>query len=201
MQKHFPLLRQAAVDELESVLLFFNIAELRDSCRQLGLPDCGKKKSLVARVITFIQTGEILSDPTIPIASRAEKGQKRCLAPEAKMLFGLFKNDAMTREFFKKLIGQHFHYTAFGLDWLQERWLSGNPPTYQEFALFWQQEYTLRKRQPAALKPEWALLNFVKDYVQHYPEASRDQVCAAWKIERLFQVKKGMNILRPLFSR
>ena len=100
------------------------------------------------------------------------------------MLKGNYKNDLKTRLFFKKIIGEHFHFTAFGIDWLNERWMLGNPPTYQEFADMWEDEYRKRQKTPASAKEEWAYIRFVQGYLIHSPESSRDALNTAWENER-----------------
>ena len=183
---------------LNQSIFFFNMQELRRRCEGLRLPKAGVKISLISRIMTFLTTGDIVLEPEIPAASRAQKGETIIPAPKAKMLFGAYKNDAVTRAFFKKIIGEHFHYTAFGVDWLKERWLMGKPPTFGEFAKFWQEETLARKKNKAPLKKEWALLNFVLAYIKKFPQAEREEVTTAWKQERSRQVARGMEILRPI---
>jgi hypothetical protein len=198
MNKKFPLLSKADRDVLAKALLFFNMKELPRFCEGLGLQSKGKKIVLITRMLTFIETGEVVREPKIPAASCAPRGEKADLRANAKMLYGRFKNDAATRAFFKALIGEHFHYTVFGLDWLQERWLAGKPPTYGEFATFWQQEYLARKKSKGEMKKEWALLHFVAAFLKKYPNAEREEVVIAWKQERSRQVAIGEQILRKI---
>ncbi len=198
MNKKFPLLSKAEQADLSKSILFFNMQELRRMCEGLQLPSKGKKMALITRIMTFIETGKIVLEQEIPAISRIKEGQKIPLESQAKILFGSFKNDAATRAFFKKLIGEHFHYTAFGVDWISERWFAGNPPTYKEFAIFWQQEYEARKKTKIPPKKEWALLNFVAAYLKKFPTAEREEVVTAWKQERAQQVERGMVLLRKI---
>lgn len=113
------------------------------------------------------------------------------------MLKGSFKNDLKTRMFLKELIGNYFHYTAYGIDWIKDRWMQGLPPTYEQFAAYWQNEYLARKTTKAALKPEWAYLNFLDRYQKHHPTGSKKDAIVAWNIERQLHVdtvKKMLNI-------
>lgn len=196
MSKNFPLLDLADRSKLAKAILFFNMQELKRICEGLKLPGAGKKMTLITRIMTYLETGVVVLEPVIPAVSRAKRGETIEFAPTAKILYGSFKNDAKTRAFLKTLIGNHFHYTAFGLDWINQRWLAGNPPTFAEFAAFWQAETTARKKQKAPLKKEWALLNFVMQYIKKYPKAEREEVVIAWKHERLLQVEVGMQVLR-----
>ncbi len=61
------------------------------------------------------------------------------------ILKGSYKNDLKTRLFFKNIVGDHFHFTAFGIDWINEKWMEGNPPTYRDYATMWQSEVDRRK--------------------------------------------------------
>ena len=148
---------------LKEALLFLHVAELEAICTQLGLVAKGKKIILIARILNFISTGEIIKEPKIPAVSKVKRGCDYPLETGTCMLKGAYKNDLKTRLFFKKLIGEHFHFTAFGIDWLNERWLEGKPPTYEEFATMWKSEYARRLKIGSTPKEEWAYINFTKN--------------------------------------
>ena len=118
--------------ELFEALYFLKMGELKALCQKLHLPYSCKKGQIIDTIKHFVSTGKVLEIPEIPTISKAVKKQSVALAPDTRMLLGSYKNDAKTRAFFKKLIGNHFHFTAFGIDWLNERWQAGKPPTYQE---------------------------------------------------------------------
>lgn len=173
---------------LFDALYFLKMGELKALCLKLGLPYTAKKGQVIDTIKHFINTGKILEIPEIPTISKAVKGKAYPLAPDTKMLIGSYKNDAKTRAFFKKLIGNHFHFTAFGIDWLNERWQAGKPPTYQEFATMWQKEVDKRKEQKPQPKQEWALITFVQQYMEKHPQATKTQVNKAWHQKRLEMV-------------
>ncbi len=183
---------------LEACLPFFMVGELKDICEKFRLPTTGQKGNLIARILHFLATGTLKAEPQMPAYSRAPRGQRQPLTPHSLILFGDYKNDLVTRMFMKTLVGNHFHFTAFGQDWMKERWFEGNPPTYGEFAQFWQNEYTKRKKSEGSPKKEWALLTFVLAFKKKNPGVSREIVCAAWYEERLRQVSMGMKILQHL---
>lgn len=114
------------------------------------------------------------------------------------MLRGVYKNDLKNRLFFKGLIGDHFHFTAFGIDWLNKRWMDGHPPTYREFALMWQEEYAQRKRSVVQPKKEWAYINFVQHYGAQHSNASRTRMMQAWALEREQHIKRIEQLLKSL---
>lgn len=170
--------------KLFDALYFLKMGELKKLCLQLDLPYSGKKGQVIDTIKHFVNTGKVLEIPEIPAVSRAKKGQTYILSPNTKILLGAYKNDAKTRAFFKKLVGPHFHFTAFGIDWLNERWQQGKPPTYQEFATMWQKEVDKRKGKKPQPKQEWALITFVQKYMEAHPNASKAEVTNAWHKKR-----------------
>lgn len=185
---------------LSEGLNFFHVAELKEICAQLNLQEQGKKAVLIQHILHFIQTGEKQELPKIPHISRAKRGENYPLHPETLILKGAYKNDLKTRLFFKKLIGEYFHFTAFGVDWLNDRWMVGQPPTYREFAEMWKAEYTLRQNAPRAPKMEWAYINFTQRFLAAHPHSSRADLLSAWTQERGQQKIKAEKILAPFLK-
>lgn len=184
--------------ELFDALHYMNMKELRAFCKSQSIPSTEKKAALIEKIMHFVKTGKILPVKEFPANAFAKKGTPYPLEPRTKILHGSFKNDLKTRNFFKKLIGNHFHFTAFGIDWIEERWFAGNPPTYQEFATMWQREYERRKKTKAQPKKEWALLNFMQRYQEEHANASKQEVMSAWKKEREKQAKRAQELLKKL---
>lgn len=182
--------------ELNEALYYMKVMELKNVCEHYGLPKKGNKIALIHRIMTFLKTGNIVDLSPIPDISKARKGEHYPLAANTLMLYGSYKNDAQTRAFFKTLIGNYFHFTAFGVDWLNKHWLAGTPPTYGEFATFWQQEYKLRQQTKVSPKKEWAYINFTQRFLLQNPTASRNEIVNAWEKERQFFVEKVKKLLK-----
>ena len=106
--------------ELKESLHFLHMEELRNLSNELSLSNKGKKLELIIRIVHFLQTGEKLSSLKFPSISCA-KDKNVLLLLTSLMLKGAYKNDLKTRLFFKSIIGEYFHFTAFGIDWLNER--------------------------------------------------------------------------------
>lgn len=179
-------------------LLFLHVDELKEVATQLSLSDKGNKMAIILRILHFMQTGQRLVSPRFPEESCAKKGAICVLDANALMLKGVYKNDLKTRLFFKQLIGPHFHFTAFGIDWLNERWMKGDPPTYQEFAVMWQEESQKRREIAATPKEEWAYIHFVQQFLLMYPIATRESVNRAWNEERQKHKDRIADFLRSL---
>ncbi len=183
-------------EALFSDMLYLNMAELRALCMKLALPKKGKKLHLIEVIKTFLLTGETLKEVPLPQVS-CGKGPAKLL-PDERILHGSHKNDLRTRIFLKKLIGNHFHYTAWGLDWIRERWEQGKPPTYQEFADAWQANYVVTQEQKHPPKKEWALIRFCMAYAEKHPEASRAEIIGAWKVVRAEKAERVKGCVSEL---
>lgn len=181
---------------LKASLNFFYVSELKSLCEELSLSSKGKKRELVRRIVLFVETGEKSVSYNFPKVSCAEGGHIYELSKNSLMLKNAYKNNLKTRMFFKGLIGDYFHFTAFGIDWLNDRWMEGNPPTYKEFSLMWKDEYKIRKANPASPKDEWAYIIFTKEYIKKYPGSSRENINASWKEERQKNKKHVERILK-----
>lgn len=181
--------------ELFDALYFISPAELKKICEKYGLPTNGMKGDIINRLKHFFETGETLALPKIPAASKAIRGKNYPLHPDTLILKGHYKSDLKTRLFFKKIIGNHFHFTAFGLDWIRQHWLAGKPPTYQQFADFWHKENQRRQKENAQPKQEWAYLNFIQRYLDKHPQAKRTEIAKKWKEERKIQTAKVLELL------
>ena len=171
-------------DQLHASLHYLHVSELRIYCENLYLSIKGKKIDLINRIIHFLNTSEKIDLAKYPAHSIAQDRNNNVISANVLMLKGAYKNDLKTRIFFKEIIGQHFHFTAFGIDWLESRWMEGSPPTYQEFADMWVKEYEFRKTYGSTPKAEWAYINFVKRYLNENPGASRNKILDDWEAER-----------------
>ncbi len=170
--------------KLEESIYYLHVEELKELCTKLSLSLKGKKGELVHRIIHFAKTGEKVISIKFPEASCAKRDIVYKISKDSLILKGAYKNDLKTRLFFKEIIGQHFHFTAFGQDWTMGRWLEGSPPTYLEFANMWQQEYEYRKKHKVSPKTEWAYLSFIQRYINKFPNAARKGISESWHKER-----------------
>lgn len=197
----YPLLTEQEQARLHAAMLFMKMEELQHACTLLNLPDVGKKTVLIKRIEQFISTGQIIPLAQIPDCSRAKKHPHQPLHADSLMLYGSYKNDYATRDFFKKLIGPAFHFTAFGIDWLNKRWMQGSPPTYQEFANYWVVESQRRQQTPEAPKKEWAYINFVQQMQVTHPYSSKAAVMQAWKTVQAENAQYALGVLTSIAQR
>jgi hypothetical protein len=159
------------------------VSELKLLCGSLGLSVNGKKMNFITRILIFIKDKVNLPQPQYPKVSTGN-AKTTILSVDSLMVKGEYKNNLKTRLFFKQIIGDHFHFTASGIDWLEHRWMAGLPPTYKEFADIWVKEYEFRKLYGRVPKAEWAYINFVQKYLKDNLKSTRSQILAAWDCER-----------------
>lgn len=182
-------------DVLFEALYYMNMQEIKDLCKIYDLPCQDKKGIIIDRIKHFMQTGEVLPKKKVPPISFAKKDVTYPLKPNTLILKGAYRNNLKTRKFFQTLIGELFHFTAFGQDWILDRWQRGKPPTYIEFAKYWQQQYVHRKKSVAKPKQEWAYLSFMQRFQKNQPLASKVQATVAWEKTRAEKVAKVRSIL------
>ena len=192
---------------LEDKLHYLYVIELKKIAEELVLSQEGKKAQLIRRIMTYISTGEKLLLDKYPKQSLGKKSELGAISADSLMLKGAYKNDRKTREFFKKMIGQHFHFTVFGLDWLEERWRNGNPPTYNQFIEMWREKYELHQKFPIPPKAEWKYIIFVQNYISMNKNFTKMEINDAWNSERNKALqetkeflKKFKSDLSPIFS-
>lgn len=102
--KVFPLLINIDLLVLDDALYYLHVAELKELCQKLSIPEQGKKAEIIHRILSFIKTGSTVISQGIPPESRARKGVVYELHPDTKMMYGAYKNDARTRLFLKILL-------------------------------------------------------------------------------------------------
>jgi hypothetical protein len=181
---------------LRTALNHMNMNELKGACQMLGIIPAGKKGDIIRGISSFVRNGKKPTAQTIPRNCRTHPKGVFPLKPQTPIPFGSFKNNDVTREFLKSLVGQHFHFTAFGQYWIRNRWMKGKPPTYAEFARAWQKEYLRRRAlQTARPKKEWAYLNFVQRFVKKSPTTSLNELANEWKKLRASQAALAKQIL------
>jgi len=196
-----PFLSRGEQTTLYHALHYMKIHELKQCCLILSVPDSGTKSLIIERIMSLVQTGIVSKIKKFPASSLAKNYPPQPINKNSLMLYGSYKNNAQARAFFKKLIGPHFHFTAFGIDWLNERWLQGTPPTYQEFAHYWISEINNRIKNPAKPKQEWAYINFLQHARKTYRYASKDELMYTWKNLQKENAILALGIIKDIAAR
>ncbi len=187
-------------DGLAYSLCYLHMTELKEMCRQLHISLAGDKNECIERIVKYVRVEVEASAAPLPAISVAQRNMAYPLDPSTRIVSGGFKNDEPTRLFLQKLIGPHFRFTGFGQQWIKGRWYAGNPPTYHEFAVFWQRGYLAEQEKKASPNKEWAYLNFVKKYHKKNPGAEPQLLAQEWQKYRAGHRQKALDLLNTHLS-
>jgi len=184
------------MEVLRIALNHMNMKELKGECRSLGIRLTGRKGDMINGILGLVRGTKKPIANSIPHKCQARPARIYSLKRQTLILCGSYKNNDATRDFLKSLVGPHFHFTAFGQDWIRRRWAKGKPPTYAGFARAWQQEY-LRRRSCKTARPkkEWAYLNFVQRFGKKNSVIDRNELASEWKAQRAAQAALAQRIL------
>jgi len=147
--------------------------------------------NIANNIIAFLSTGKQIYVAKVPAISKAKPNTTYPIHKNALMLKGNFKNTGKHKEFLKQLIGNNYKTKVAGIDWLNKRWLQGNPPTYAQFAEF----YKTIANQPLQEKASLRLNNFTKNYAKQNPNASMQQITQKWEEVRLHHKQITLNLV------
>lgn len=167
--------------DLTATLNYCTLEELMELCNTHSLSRDGVKSELIARILHHATTFKQKKKMMLPEVSLAKRGRNYPLHKNTLVLKGSFNTNAATRRFMQKLVGEHFRFTPTGQEWVASQWQKGKPPTYEEFARFWQQDYKRREKNKRQSDTNWAHQGFVQSFVSKNPEADEAEVEVAWQ--------------------
>ncbi len=114
--------------------------ELQNFCRQKSITSQGAKTELVKCIEAFLKTGD-----------KIQPKQQRSSVRDSDALITLttrvinYKNDLITRNFFKSIIGKRFHFTAHVNAYREAKLAAGEKLTYGDLVKEWLAEEARRK--------------------------------------------------------
>ncbi|HMT02465.1 MAG TPA: DUF6434 domain-containing protein [Burkholderiales bacterium] len=153
--------------------------ELEDFCKENKLMASGRKEELTERIRLFLKDGKITEKKKAkPNRATADSNFKLT----RNSLVKNYLSDNNTREFFKKEIGDHFHFTQ-QLNLFRENAIeNGIELTYGDLINEWKKQYKLKK-DPAYKCPisnSCEYNKFIRDYYEANPRVKWDTVRLAW---------------------
>lgn len=167
---------------------YWYLSDLAAFCRRYGLPASGQKHQLVARIEAFLRDGSC--EPLAATRARRKKAPSRTGPITLKTrVTDDFKSDDETRNFFKSVIGEHFHFTAHLQKYRRDRMSRGRPPTYGDLVREWLAEEKRRKdpNYKSEIAGSWQYNQFVRDFLADKPRnagAGMAGAAKAWNIIR-----------------
>ncbi|SLM49937.1 conserved protein of unknown function [Nitrospira japonica] len=161
--KRPPLTANISIDEFRA--FYWYLHELVEFCRNNGLPTGGQKLAVVSRIERFIRSGKRTG-----LAESTSIKRRVSTAPRELSILTVvgndFKCDVTARNFFKSVIGEHFHFTAHVNRFRRERLRRGIRTTYGDLAREWLAEHERRKdpRYKSKIERSWQYNQFVRDF-------------------------------------
>lgn len=137
-------MKAADKKKLKEAIYFLKVEELKQLIVQLNLgKPTGRKNDLIVTILSHFkikaQDHTVLGDYKLPNKHKAN------VTSETHIIPGKYTNGKKSREIFKELIGEHFHFTVYGMEWIKKCWEAEIYPSYNEFSQFWESEYHRRK--------------------------------------------------------
>ncbi|NRA69161.1 MAG: hypothetical protein HRU19_32120 [Pseudobacteriovorax sp.] len=178
-------------DQLVDGIYYLKVDELVQIASHLGLHVHGRKQQLIDGILRFYQLGTVPKPP----APKPNKKAQPAANPEVYIIQGTYTNGPASRKKLKKIIGDHFHFTTYGMDWIRDRWAEGHSPTWEEFARFWQSEYQRRKDGGEfSSKQTNARVRFFRE--QKGQGLTKEELNAAWEERRQNKLNLVCSILK-----
>lgn len=155
--------------------------ELMKFCASHDIPTHGMKHELCVRIEQFLKTGTVpkKKPSNKPAFSFQRTGPLTLSTPVDET----YRCNEETREFFKSIIGSHFHFTAHLQAYIKANRDRGL--TYSNLAEEWQAEFERRKDKnyKAPIMKTWEYNQFTRDFLddkQNKGKSIKD-AATAWK--------------------
>ncbi len=179
----------------EFKLCYWMKDDLVKLARRIDLQTCGSKKEIFDRIAKYIETG----GTTIQIKNKIKVPNKnpKKITLKTKLKEG-WKCNKITRDFFKKHIGQQFHFTYH-----LNNYAKNNPnKTYDDLIKFWkkQQKNPEKYKKIYEKTGEFEYNNFVKKYFQKYPNADMKEIIKKWKEHKKARNKNCMKVIKSILA-
>ncbi|MFS0560080.1 DUF6434 domain-containing protein [Terribacillus sp. 179-K 1B1 HS] len=151
--------------------------ELVQFCRENGLPVSGSKMEITARIESFLREG-IVEKPK----QKQSRKRKKTAKPLSRttIITENHRCSQNVREFFKKEIGEHFHFSTY----IQNYFRENVGKTYEDAIIAWHEEEA-RKQDPAYKKdiaPQFEYNRFIRKFFADPKNKgkTRSQAIEAW---------------------
>jgi hypothetical protein len=191
-------LSQTDLKNLESAIYFLKVTELKQICEKFNQCHKGSKQDLINTLLAFARGDDNYSpNKQISAAEQALRDNANSYDPGVYLVPGVYTNNKASRAILLELIGRHFTFTSYGMDWIKAQWHEGNCPSYLEFADYWQTEYQKRKnRDDFASKQTLKRVNFFREMKGE--NLSKQELEKAWAVERAKQATTAFSLFSKM---
>ena len=167
---------------LTEAIYFLKIDELKEIAGMLDVPPKGKKGDILNQIFAVFGIASddfsVIDVFTLPAQHPSDASPATHIMPQH------YTNGKAARALFKDLIGPHFTFTGYGMEWIKACWAADIYPSYEAFAEFWRNE--TERRKTGAFK-SLSTNRRVRFFRQH-KGMERPALEQAWSDERAKQV-------------
>ena len=193
-------LNKTDLKRLESAIYFLKVTELKQICEKFNQCNRGSKQDLINTLLAYARgdknysTNKQLSEAEKTLRANADRYDS-----SVYIVPGVYTNNKVSRTVLIDLIGRHFTFTSYGMNWIKAQWHSGHCPSYLEFADYWQAEYQKRKnRDDFASKQTLQRVNLFREMKGE--NLSKQELEKAWAIERTKQATTAFSLFATIQS-
>ena len=173
-------------------IYYFKIDELKLLCGELEISVVGKKQDLINHILSSLNLQDDSINNGKDLKTKLPKRHPKNANSETHIIPGEYTNGKKSRQIFKNLIGEHFSFTIYGMDWIKECWDNHIYPSYKDFAEYWSTEYQRRKAGGSFSGPK---TNRRVLFFRENKGLTKDQLEKAWKKERELNVVSVRSII------
>ena len=152
--------------------------ELLDFCRKNRIPTSGGKVELTDRIAYFLDTGEILSKPTI-----TRKKSNITTITKYTEIEEHFVCSEKHRAFFKEQIGDSFSFNVPFQKWLK----SNTGKTYQDAIDAYYKILENKKKGKTKIDKQFEYNNYIRDFFADNKGKTLEEAIKCWKYKKQLQ--------------
>ena len=157
--------------------------ELIVFCRKTGIKTIGGKIEIADRVLKYLETGEIITNPEKePQRTKSIFDWKTESLDYDTVITDNYKNTENVREFFKQSIGCNFKFNVEFMNWMKsnyEKTLGDAVEKWKEIA-----EKKKNKNYQTEIAPQFEYNAYIRDLLKDNPQLSTMHAIEYWKIKR-----------------
>lgn len=154
---------------------YYLLSELKDFCKDNGLPGSGGKQEITDRIAYFIDTGEVLR----PKAKLTQKTRTDTLTPES-IIEPNIKCSDLHRAFFKDAIGNKFTFNVAFQNWLKQN--AGK--TYADAINAYHDILKGAKDNPTVISKQFEYNSYIRAFHTDNPGMKLKDAITCWKYKK-----------------
>jgi hypothetical protein len=155
--------------------------ELTAFCRSEGISTKGGKLELSGRIITYLQTGEVVQPEKDKASTSKFDWGKASLDVDTRITDN-YKNTENVRAFMTKKIGSHFRFNTEFMEWTKQH----PGKTMSDAISEWKRIYDLKKDKnyKTEIAPQFEYNTHIRSFLADNPGKTLKDAINSWKLKR-----------------